>query len=463
MSFMILFCPLIATNSFLLRWNTELFFYLTDKGEIAAGLGRSYSISRDGLTTNVTLAKNTFSDGTAITSSDIKASLARVAKVGGAYADVLSNVKGVGEAKGGADFFGITTPSKNSISFELITPDPFFVYHLAHPALGIVPSASIDTQGALIQGVNSGQYEADAITNIENGVTKYVPRKKTMPVINVVHKTLDDLHVVPNPVKVDMILGSTQSTDRFVTNSFPELAVASWNLYVNDASSPLADVRFRQAILLAIDEEESIAAYASRATTPKKMTSNTFDSIACASNCKTNKTKAAELVRAAFPNAAVPTISIDIENNDIQRSLATSAAKKLSEIGVPTTVKEHDSNDLGNAIARGEVQLFRFGWVSDVAVGGDPLVRSFKADSTENVSGVTDATLEEDITNYTTAKVFTTKKEASRTLQERLKDLWLTRPIAQFQKIVTVNKDLEGVNFDYYGRASIDTISLVKD
>jgi ABC-type transport system substrate-binding protein len=453
--------PLLALTSeqqFLMSLENRTLFSLSTSGDITANLAQSHSVSDDGKKITVQLAENTFTDGTDITSSDVKATLARVASAGGELADLVENVKGSGEAKSGADFFGITTPDEREVEFELVNPDPFFVYHLAHPATSIVPSRLIDSQGTLSFGAHSGEYTAEVISNDIDTSTTYVPRSKDMPTIEVVRKSTSSISEASKEENVDIILGSSGSDDDFEEVSVQQLAVASWNLYVADANSALGNVRFRQAILIALDQEESIAAYGTRAVIPTRFTSDTFDSVACESQCETNKKKAQQLVKSAFPDANVPTITIDIENNSIQKELAQSAKKKLSAVGIPTTIRENDATGLSDAIARGEVQLFRFGWLSDIAVGADSLVKNYKADSTENVSGVTDASLEKNITSYLDATTFNERKEASIDLQERLKDLWITRPIAQFHKIVTVNKRISGVTFDFYGRARIENI-----
>ncbi len=435
-------------------------FGLTKKGEIQEELARKYEVSADGLTITVTLNDETFSDDSPITSQDVKSTYTRVMQLGGDFAKLLENIKGSGEAKNGSDFFGIAVPDSNSVIFSLIAPDPFFAYHLAHPATGILPSSTIGAAGAFTFGAHSGLYTAESISNIIDSSTIFTPRDEELPVITIVRKSEADIAKSPSTTDADIILAATTDSDRFEQIYIPELAIASWNLYVKDASSPLADIRLRQAILIAMDNKESIAAYSIRASTPKKFTGDTFDSVACAASCETDKEAAKKLVEQIYPTGNAPTLTIDIEDNAIQQDLAASAAKKLEEIGIPTTVKSHDAMELSNVIARGEVQLFRFGWISEVAVGGDPLVRSFKADSTENVSGVTDATLETDIAAYQSATGFQDKLKDSQAIQERIKDLWLTRPVAHFHKIVTVDKSIENLTFDYYGRASVGDIRI---
>ncbi len=454
--------PLAALTSeqhFLTALENRTLFGLTTNGSIQVELAKKFHVSSDGLNTRVTLNKDTFSDGKTITSSDVKATLSRLMLVGGDYTSLLSNVKGSGEAKSGLDFFGIKILDKQTLSFELITPDPFFVFRLTHPATAILPAKSIGEQGALKFKAHSGLYTAGKL-NSSTKTTTYKPRIKELPNVRVVQKTEADFAKKPQADEVDLILSSVSNSTSFKPIQVPQLAIASWNLYVKGVDSPLANVKFRQAILSAIDTQESIAAYTTRASIPKEFTGRTFDSVNCGSSCVTNKVKALSLIKELYPAGAVPGIAIDIEDNEIQHALAKSAVAKLAAVGIPATVKAHDATEFPNVIARGEVELFRFGWISEVAVGSDPLVKSFKADSTENVSGISDATLEKNIATYESSVSFAGKLKASQALQERIKELWLTRPVAHFHKTITVNKTLHDVTFDYYGRVSIDDIRV---
>ncbi|MFN8015019.1 MAG: ABC transporter substrate-binding protein [Acidimicrobiia bacterium] len=458
--------PLQAKSSeqyFLSSLENETLFGLDKKGNLTYNLAQNYKVSNDGKTISIELGKFTFTDGSLITGADVKATLSRVAKNGGDLSKLLSNVNGYGTAKTGGDFTGIKVIGKDGVQFSLINPDPFFVFHLAHPATGIVPSTSIGIQGDLVStNIHSGLYSADVISNELNATTAFTPRTKTLPVINVVKKSEEDMAARPDSQKVDILLGLTNPSISFSQISIPQLAVASWNIYVKNASSPFANVKFRKAILEALDEKESIAAYATKAVAPKKFLGGTFDSVECSTSCDTNVKDAKKLLAELYPDGKYPEIKIDIEENEIQKSLADSAVSSLQEIGIKATVKTYNSTDLSNEIARGNVELFRFGWVTDFAVGADFLVKSFKADSTENVAGVADASLEEAISEYQSATTAKSRIDKSKTLQDEIKSLWLMRPVAHFHKIVTVNNNVQNIDFDFYSRVNIGKIRVKK-
>jgi len=455
--------PLQAKDSeqfFLNSLEKRTLFKLDDKGELKNDLAKSIEISKDGKKITVLLEKQTFSDGATIAAVDVKATLSRIMLVGGEYQKLLETVKGSSEAKSGSDFFGISAPNKSTVEIELITPDPFFAYRLAHPATAILPASSIGLKGEITSNVHSGQYSAEAISNELNATTVFKPRSENYPIINVVRKSPEDFNVAPKQVDVDLILGETKKSSSFTTLSVPQLAAASWNIYVKDGQSPFANIQFRQAVLSALDNEESLKAFASRAIEPDGFTADTFDSVDCIKSCKMDTKESKRLIEKVYPDGKVPDITIHIENNAVQQELAKSAIERLKEIGVNATTVALTPGDLSNEIARGNVQLFRFGWVSAIPIGAEPLVESFKADSSENVSGLTDTELEKEIGQYLNATTFDGKFKASQGIQNRLQDLWLTRPVAHFHKIMTVSNRLEGFKFDFYGRTNISDIKL---
>jgi ABC-type transport system substrate-binding protein len=120
--------PLLALTSeqqFLMSLENRTLFSLSTSGDITANLAQSHSVSDDGKKITVQLAENTFTDGTDITSSDVKATLARVASAGGELADLVENVKGSGEAKSGADFLGSQHLMNAKLSSNSSTPIRF--------------------------------------------------------------------------------------------------------------------------------------------------------------------------------------------------------------------------------------------------------------------------------------------------------------------------------------------------
>lgn len=453
--------PLQAKESnhfFLSSLENRTLFKTNSSGKIEGDLAKSYEISKDGKKISISLDENTFSNGTKVSALDVKATLSRIMLVGGDYVNLLTEIKGSSEAKSGSDFFGLSTPDSKTIVINLIEPNPFFIYRLTHPATAIIPASSIGLKGELTSNVHSGNYRAEIISNEINATTVFKPRTKDLPIINVVRKSNEDFMTRPRKEDVDIVLGETKKSINFNLVSIPQLAVASWNIYVKDPDSPFSNIKFRRAILSALDQEESIKAFANRAIKPTKFTADTFDSIDCSNSCKSNLNESKKIIKEIYPNGDTPEITIHIENNLVQQELAILAIERLADIGVKATSTALTPGDLSNEIARGNVQLFRFGWISKVPIGADPLVKSFKIDSTENVSGLVDMKLEGEINQYLADTTEKQKLKSSQDIQKRLQDLWLTRPVAHFQKIITISKEISGYNFDLYGRVNLSKL-----
>ena len=312
--------PLQAKDSeqfFLNSLENRTLFKLDSKSEIQNDLAKSFEVSKDGKKISITLEDNTFSDGSAITAADVKATLSRIMVAGENFSKLLETVKGSGEAKSGSDFFGITVPSKSKVVIELIEPDPFFVFRLAHPSTGILPSTSIGLKGEYTSNIHSGNYSTEVISNEPNATTVFNPRDPESPIINVVRKSAEDFKSLPKDSDVDIILGDTGKSTKFTQKSIPQLAVASWNIYVKDGDSPFSNVDFRKAVLMALDKNDSIETFANKAVAPESFTPKTFDSIKCEQTCKTDLKKAAKLVKEVYPEGSVPEITLHIENNKL--------------------------------------------------------------------------------------------------------------------------------------------------
>lgn len=459
--------PVLTTNESQYFLNSLLYenlFVLDKDNKVKPNIAKSYSISDDGFSITIDLdSKKTFTDGKKITSTDVKRTLSRLAMLDSKSAASIKTIKGSGEAKSGADFFGIATPTASKIVFSFIAPNPFFIYSLSQPAFALIPSEALNEKNELISDVGSGKYTIGTEALTVADATVFVPRDRELPEIKVFTKTQEEINTLNSSSNVDMILGQAPRKKDFKIENIEVLANASWNIYVKDATSPLSDVRFRQAILLAIDSDTSFAAYGDRAIMPSNFSGATVDAVDCSSNCETNKSKAKTLLNEIFPTGVIPNVSIDIEDSEVQKSLSSTAQKDLTEVGIPSTITTHVPGDFANAIARGEIGLFRFGWVSNIPVSSESLVDNFKADSPDNLSGVVDATLEKDIATYEASKTISTKIQNSKAIQERIKDLFLSKPIAQFVSPVSISKKLKTPKLDCYGRLDLTKIFKLDD
>ena len=439
----------------------EPLFLLDAKNKLIPNIAKSYNISKNGTKISITLDETrTFTDGSKITPNDIKRTISRLNILDSKYSKFTRNIKGSGEAKSGLDFFGITT-SKNKITFNLITPNPFFLYSLAQPNTGIIPTSALNEKNEIVSDVGSGSYTIKIDAQTTNDATVFIPRDKSLQTFNILVKTQDQINVADAKSNVDIVFGQASTASKFTRINIPILASASWNIYVKNGDSPLADVKFREAILLALNTESYIDAYGSKAIKAINFSGITVDSVLCSPNCKGNVVEAKKMIKKLFPDGNIPNVPIDIEDSELQKVLAASAKKELADVGIPTTISVHEPADWANVIARGEISLFRFGWVSEIPVSSDSLVDNFKASSSDNLSGV-DTKLENDIEKYETSTNFDNKLKSSKTLQERIKDLYLSKPIAQYVAGVSVYNRINIPDFDCYGRLNINKISLAK-
>ena len=439
----------------------EPLFLSTETNEIIPNIAKSYEISKDGSTITIKIDETRdFSDGSKLTSNDVKKTIARINSSASKFASFVREIKGNGEAKSGPDFFGIKTPDENTVVFELIAPNPFFVYSLAQPITAIIPSASLNEKNEIISDIGSGKYTISNDAKSNGEPTVFTPRDERLPVINIYLKTQTEIDAMGNRGDVDIAFGQKTTPKEFTRKNISLFASGSWNVYVKDGDSALNNVKFRQAVLLAIDTKASLKAYGDKAIEAKMFYGNTIDGVDCALSCKTSKKESKTILKEIYPDGNIPNVSIDIEESELQKSLADTAKKELAGVGIPSTITVHDSADWANVLARGEISLFRFGWVSEVPISSDSLVDNYKASSNDNLSGVVDTALEKKIENYEKAATIKSKVENSNKIQERIKELHLSKPIAQYVYGVSVTNRISIPNFDSYGRFNIYKLTI---
>lgn len=456
----VVFDPLQANKSpefFTVSLTSASLLEVDKKNGVKPLLAESFELSSDASSVEVDLGDATFSNGEQVTAADVKATFSRLAATEVAYRNLLSNIQGFGEAKTGKDFFGISEVSDDVVKFSLITPDPYFLFRLTHPATSIISKKAMMEDGTLDHTISSGKYTIESLNNEIGKTTTYTPRNENMPIVNIAKKAQSGIE--SNTLTSEVIFGINNSNN-YTQVSIPQLALATWNIYVGNGTSPLGDVRFRKALLLSISTKDTIAPYGSRAVEPSDFGGGTFDATNCSRNCESDIEEAQQIIKELYPDGNTPTINIDIEGNDIQKELAASAANDLSKIGITTVIREHSAAELSNSIARGEVQLYRFGWVSDIAVLGTGIVAGFKSDSPDNIAGIADIKLEEKIEDYLNAKTLSSRRRASIAVQDRLKDLWVVRPIAVFQDVISVDKSISELKVDFYGRIDMESLRI---
>ncbi|MBO4467667.1 MAG: hypothetical protein J5766_00045 [Clostridia bacterium] len=137
-------------------------------------------VKLDGKTCSVTIKDTVFSDGTAVTASDVIYSYNLAKNYGGLYSSHLYEVN------------SITAVSNTTVSFSLSRPDPYFVSLLDFPILKSGSDKATDSDGNLKTPVGCGRYTPtdDAFVLAQNG--NYHGKKGDIKEIKLIHAPDND-------------------------------------------------------------------------------------------------------------------------------------------------------------------------------------------------------------------------------------------------------------------------------
>ena len=113
----------------------------------------------------------------------------------------------------------------------------------------------MNEKNEIVSDVGSGSYTIKIDAQTTNDATVFIPRDKSLQTFNILVKTQDQINVADAKSNVDIVFGQASTASKFTRINIPILASASWNIYVKNGDSPLADVKFREAILLALNTE----------------------------------------------------------------------------------------------------------------------------------------------------------------------------------------------------------------
>ena len=275
-------------------WATPLTTYKSCPGAcsntlipgIATGLGQ---VSTNGLVWTYHIKQGLkFSDGTPITSADVKYAVERtydrgVLGNGPTYVQVLlADPKYPGPYKDKTgDLTSVTTPDANTIEFHLASPFPDFDYVVAFPQTAPVPKAK-DTGANYQQNpVSSGPYMFQSYQL--NKQYTLVPNPAWQPSWNpqvkqLASKIIVNLNVNANDIDSRLLAGDIQldqagsgvqaaararilSTPSLKANSDAPINAHEWFYYINTKVPPLNNLHCRMAVEFAYNKTNMQTAY----------------------------------------------------------------------------------------------------------------------------------------------------------------------------------------------------------
>jgi oligopeptide transport system substrate-binding protein len=275
---------LTAPESILAAATQPSLVQFDESGRVVPGLAQSWHISPDGLSHIFRLREASWADGREIGAEEVVASLRRAVAARSRnplapYLYAIENAAEVAAGKKPATALGISAVRENVVEIRLTSPQPDLLLLLAHPLLVITPAgADPPAGGPFSRREDSGDRDPPATGRLA------APDRSTRTLDNPVmlerNAAFYDVDGVPltqvalwatgdeqtairrfQAGELDVVTGASlaalgQARTITVPNAFR--LEPSWGVYgylANVAEGPLADVRVRRALSMALDRD----------------------------------------------------------------------------------------------------------------------------------------------------------------------------------------------------------------
>ncbi|MBA2282864.1 MAG: ABC transporter substrate-binding protein [Acidimicrobiia bacterium] len=416
-----------------------------------------------------------FSDGSALTATDVERSIERVVREGVASlsGSRLEALLGYDDFVAGttADLAGVRVADASTLEVQLEVPLATLPELLASPTFGVVSGLALDA-------TNPSFAEAPSVTS---GPFRFASRDGD--VIRLVRTTdgdayLDgvDLHqhddlataydtfaaggldwsLVP-PSRVDAA-AEDHGVDGFVP--FQAELFFGFNL----AQPEFADVRFRQAIMAAVDREAVVNAVYFGIARPLSVLIPEgvpgHDARRCGDGCAYDPPRAEQLLESAFPTGTVPTVYIDYDDGVDEAAVAGIIEENLEAVGIPATLRPHPAGAFGAFLTQGQGALVRLGWVAVAPTGDAYLAPLFASGSPDNVTGLADPSVDELLAAATAAVAPRERERLLGEAESAILALAPVVPLAQFQILSVAGDAVHDLDLAINGTFDPDAVWL---
>lgn len=309
------------------------------KGGYTGHLAKSWEPSEEGKVWTFTLRDAKFSDGSTVTSADVKASIDAMITGGGAFSGTWKPIQ-------------VTTPDDKTVVLTSETTGSSVLTNL--PVLQIEPASGITTAGFFDKPVGAGPFMVSSFTSDQEVVLEPNPNYwGDQPVADqVTIKTITDISVritalLNGEVQAiwgvpDDQFGALQSNTSLSTKVQPGYAL--FTMWMNSQTPELKDRDVRAALWKAIDFETIQKALFPFSATPAKAPVSQATSGAGSFDPYTYDPERAKqmLADAGYPDGLTVDIQWDTSRPTFG-DLATAMKSDLAKIGVTLNVipKEH--------------------------------------------------------------------------------------------------------------------------
>jgi ABC-type transport system substrate-binding protein len=344
-----------------------------------------------------------FANGRAVTPDDVKYTLDRIARrnSGSPGSELLEIVTGYSDTaiRDAPGLAGVSVTGPDTVHIALdqaFAPLPAL---LTSPVFGVVPKEAVEAQPPAEpfskQPVGSGPFAVGSRTTSRIRLVRANGSKALLQGVDLVFYD-----------------GIPASYDAFTSGELdwsqvpPEKVGAASRRYGNDGFVPyaaellygfnlkntkFADVRFREAIVRAIDRRALVRAVYDDIFKPLNGVVvggiPGFVDNACGDMCVHDVEKAKTLVAAAFPGGPPPEIFLDYDSGEIRDALAKAIQADLKEAGITATLRPKPFDEYLNFEVSGQQEMFLLGWIAAYPASEAFLGPLFVSNSRNNLVG----------------------------------------------------------------------------
>lgn len=371
--------------------------------EPVPAVAESFTATPDQKQWDFTIAANAkFSNDRAITSTDVKYTLERIARKGSGSpaAELLELVAGYRQfaIDGSApNLAGVQEIAPNVVRIVLDQPLALLPSVLAAPTFGIVPKEAVEAPSPsfIERPVGSGPF---AVTKrdgekVELGVVS--GRKAFVEGMDLLlfddvddaYDAFEDGNADFTTIPPDQIDGASRKYGDSAFTAYLAELFYGFNL----RSPKFADARFREAIVRSIDRESIVDAVYGGTVLPLDgpvvAGLDAHQDAPCPDKCKHDLDKAKALVKEVFPDGNVPEVNIDFDEDPTQEAVAKAIEASLEDAGIPATLRPKQLRQYQDFAVSGQQELFRLGWIGAYPSADAFLPPLFLSSSPSNLTG----------------------------------------------------------------------------
>ena len=449
--------------------------------EPVPGLASAWTASPDLLQWDFTLRPDArFGDGTPVTSGDVKATLDRIARKESqsSVADLLEVVQGyraVAIDGVATELTGVVATSPEVVRIVLESPWSVLPTVLANPAFGVLPKSIAEAPAfpAVTATLpTSGPYR---IATSSESRLSLVPAPGTSPEAEPFDFVLFDDKAASFDALSDGAVDwsevppdrSEEAAEAFGRSMFQPY-VAELFYAFNLRSPKFTDIRFREAIVRAVDRSAIVADVYGR--TVRASSSLVVEGLPsyqedpCAQRCEHDPERArALLAEISAGGGVVPEVAIDFESDPTQTAVATAIRDALVAVGIPAVLRPKPLEEYQQFAVSGDQELFRLGWVAPYPSADAILSPLFLTGFPNNLTGFSSPPVDE-LLRAARAEAdpearITRWQEAERAILAELPVV----PIGQFELHSAAAPRVRGLNVTVTGTFDARTVSVVAD